>query len=693
MVAGILAGVLLVVFVAEPLPTDGGDGARLFDATGDNEFAQLATDFVRRDVALGEVPQHTINAVLAAEDADFYSHRGISIPGVLRALEANLRSGGVSQGGSTITQQYIKVVSRDDAQTVWRKVREAALAIKLERTYSKDEILQRYLNVVYFGRGAYGIQAAAQAYFGVDASQLSLVQSALLAGVLPAPSRYDPLVDPQASQTRYAYVLGRMVEEGWLDLATQSQVLLTPPGTVPRQTSVRDDVPWFTGLVRQELDQLGFADGRGLEVTTTLNLGLQRHAEQAYQQTFSQTTASGALVAVAPSTGGVLAVVGGKDYATDQLNLATASRQPGSTFKAFALAAWLADGRSPETTFEAPGQIDIAAADGGSDWHVENYGGTGAGTLTLRQATWRSTNTVYAQMATQLGVDRVATTATALLGRDPSAAFTPVPSLVLGTEEVTPLELAGAYATLADGGRRHDVHTIIQVRRGEEVLYTATDSVEQVVSPDVAYATTEVLRGVISQGTGQAAGIGRPAAGKTGTTQDYGDAWFAGYTPQVAAVVWMGNRDNRDSLPDQETGGGAPARTWAAFMSAVHEGLDVLDFPPPDAAAFGDAPSVTAPTVEPTPSASPTPTPTTTSSEDPQGSEEPTEGASGPPVPSPVPSSGVPATSAPTPATAPPQPGPTQPPGPQPPPPAPSGPPPPAAPPAPASEPEPAGSG
>ncbi|HUG86412.1 MAG TPA: biosynthetic peptidoglycan transglycosylase, partial [Euzebya sp.] len=195
----VVAAVLLVVFVREPLPTDGGEGARLLDVTGETEFAQLTAEFPRDDVALATLPPHTIEAVLAAEDADFHSHAGVSIPGVVRALVANVRSGEVTQGGSTITQQYIKVVSREDAQTLWRKVREAALAIKLERTYTKDEILERYLNVVYFGRGAYGIQAAAQAYFGVDASQLSLAQSAVLAGVLPAPSLYDPLVDIQSS--------------------------------------------------------------------------------------------------------------------------------------------------------------------------------------------------------------------------------------------------------------------------------------------------------------------------------------------------------------------------------------------------------------------------------------------------------------------------------------------------------------
>ncbi len=635
-----LTGVLLVIFVAEPLPVDEGEGARLLDVTGDVEYAQLSAQFSRRDVPLDSLPAHTVDAVLAAEDADFYTHPGVSVPGVLRALVENIRAGEVSQGGSTITQQYIKVISRDDAQTLWRKVREAALAIKLERTYTKDEILERYLNVVYFGRGAYGIQAAAQAYFGIDASQLSLEQSAVLAGVLPAPSRHDPLVDIAASHQRYRYVLGRMAEEGWLDPTLLEGLYAAQPPTVERRTAVRDDAPWFTSLVRQELDQLGFADGRGLEVTTTLNLGVQRHAEAAYAPAFTSTTATGALVAVDPGSGGVIAVVGGEDYATDQLNLAVALRQPGSTFKPMALAAWLADGRSPETAFDAPATLTIPGADDGRDWTVSNYGGAAYGSMSLRRATWRSSNTVYAQVAAEIGFDAVADVATRALGRGGTGrlvgpfapAFAGVPSLVLGTAEVTPLEMAGAYATLAAGGVHHRLHTVVEVRLDDEVLYTASPADQRVLDDDVALATTDVLRGVVEQGTGTAAAIGRPAAGKTGTTQDHGDAWFAGYTPQVAAVVWMGNRDDRSSLPGQETGGGLPARTWADFMARTHEGLEVRDFPQPDWSAFGEQrpaptePATATPTPTPTATPTPTPTPTATATPSPTAVPEPTGG-------------------------------------------------------------------
>lgn len=680
LVAVALAAALLVLFVREPLPADSGDGARLLDRTGEVEFAQLTTEFSRTEVSISQVPDHTVRAVLAAEDADFYAHPGISIPGVVRALVANLRDGEVTQGGSTITQQYIKVVSEDDARTVWRKIREAALAVKLERSHSKAEILERYLNTVYFGRGAYGIQAAAQAYFDADVEQLTLSQSAVLVGLLPAPAVYDPLVDVEAAHARYRYVLGRMVEEGWLETHTRNALLSVQPPTVPRRVAARDDAPWFTSLVSAELAELGFADARGLQITTTLNLGVQHHAERAYAEAFMTTPAPGALVAVTPRTGGILAVVGGKDYARDQFNLAIAERQPGSTFKTFALAAWLAEGGSPEDVFEAPANVTIPRGEGHEDWTVANYGGVAYGALSLREATWKSSNTVYAQVAAQLGADRLASTATDMMGRQDQDAFAEVPSLVLGTEEVSPLDLVSGYAVLAAEGVRHATHTVTEVRRGSQVLYRAPAEGQRVLDAEVANLTTAVLRGVISEGTGRAAAIGRPAAGKTGTTQDHGDAWFVGYTPQVAAVVWMGNRDDRASLPGAETGGGLPARTWASFMGGIHEGVEVADFPAPAGGRFGQAGIQALPGSVPTAASVPSSTPSVAATEDatpvpvtpaPTGSRElppaPTEPAAVPPPevvdepqPRPEEVDGAPPPADPTPqesvATAPPQP-------------------------------------
>lgn len=611
-----LVALLAVLFVSLPLPPQPGAPAVLLDSSG-TEFTQLTSEFLQRDITLEQIPQHTIDAVLAAEDGEFYDHIGIDPVSVGRAVVANLRSGEVSQGGSTITQQYIKVASGDNAQTVWRKLTEAALALKLERTHTKDEILVMYLNAVYFGRGAYGIQAAAQAYYGIDAIDLTLAQSAVLAGVLPAPSIYDPLVDNAASHARYRYVLGRMVEQGTLVAAERDTLLSQQPPTNPRRSVARDDAPWFTDVVRRELETLGFADGAGLTVTTTLNLGVQRHAERAHAEAFNGIEASGAIVAVDPTTAGVLALVGGSDYTNDQFNLALANRQPGSTFKPVALAAWLADGRSAEEPFRAPSSVTLPDADAGNDWTVSNYGGSDLGTLSLRQATWRSSNTAYAEMAVELGPDRIAAMADTLTGRPGEHPANP--SLVLGTTETSPLTMAGIYGTFAAEGVRNQVHAIQEIRRGEEVLYRADTSGERVMGEDDAAILTDVLRGVVTNGTAQAAEIGRPVAGKTGTTQDYGDAWFAGYTPQVATVIWMGNRDNRATLPDNETGGGLPARTFASFMGAVHEGLDVLDFPTPSGRAPEDA------VVEPTETVTPTATPTTTETATPSESATPTE--------------------------------------------------------------------
>ena len=295
----LLPGALLVIagavtffyfFVSVPLPSDiGGGPTVLLDATG-QEFATLASEFQREDVALADLDLDTVHAVLAAEDADFYEHPGVSVTGILRALWRNVTSGEVSDGGSTITQQYIKVHTADDEQSLIRKIREAALALKLEREYTKDEILAFYLNSVYFGRGAYGIQAAAQAYFGVDAAALTIDQAALLAGVLPAPSSYDPAVNPVAAQVRYDYVLDRMVEESWLDPAAASAFSSVVPATTAGSAAVPDGpAPWFVDLVRRELErELGVGAGSGLTVQTTLNPGVQAHADTAYAEAFPQ---------------------------------------------------------------------------------------------------------------------------------------------------------------------------------------------------------------------------------------------------------------------------------------------------------------------------------------------------------------------------------------------------------------------
>lgn len=570
-------------FTAVPLPDDiGGRGTVLLDSTG-AEIATLQPEASRKDVELRDLPRHVVEAVLAAEDAEFYSHAGISLPGIFRAALVNVTSGKVSQGGSTISQQYVKNVTSDDARTALRKIREAALAVKLEQQFSKDEILQFYMNSVYFGRGAYGIQAAATAYYGKDAVDLSVPEAVQLAGIIPAPSRLDPLDNPDGAERRYRYVLGQLMTADIIDASEAGALAAERPEPMARRSIQFRKAPFFLDVVQRDLAaRVGEEQMyRGLEVTTTLNMGVQAAAETAYNHLAAEAPgeATGALVALDPATGGIRALVGGEDHAGDQLNLALQPRQPGSTFKPFALAAWVEEGKSPESYFPAPAEFEMPGgrADG-TPYLIDNYGGAAYDDMSLRQATWRSVNTVYGQVLEEVGPQPIVDVARRL-GID--SRMEADASVVLGSYEVTPLELAEAYNTLATGGIHRAPIAIERVERDGETLFTAPMRANQVVSEQVAWTVTDVLQGVVRNGTGTAADIGRPAAGKTGTTQASGDAWFAGYTPQLTAVVWMGNRDNRAAMPGDPTGGGLPARVWNLFMSRVHDGLQVAGFPEP----------------------------------------------------------------------------------------------------------------
>ncbi|MDP8969340.1 MAG: PBP1A family penicillin-binding protein, partial [Actinomycetota bacterium] len=584
-VLGFAAVVLFFYFFGSvPLPDAiGAQPTVILDSTG-VEIGTLQPEVSREDVALTDLPPHVVQATLAAEDADFYAHPGVSLPGIFRAAFRNVVGGEVSQGGSTISQQYIKNVTAQQERTILRKVREAALAVKLEQQYSKDEILGFYLNSIYWGRGAYGIQAAATAYYGKDARELTLPEAAQLAGIIPAPSAWDPAVNPAEAERRYRHVLDRMVALGWLEPADAGRFQALRPDTLDNQGIVFKQAPWFLDLVQHELRQrVGDEVYQGLTVVTTLDLGVQRHAERTYHERFvrSGIAPTGALVALDPATGGVRALIGGKDYGSDDFNLAwRARRQPGSTFKPFALAAWVEQDKSPESYFDAPAEIEIAADDIGEprDWEVSNYGEAEYGGLSLREATWRSVNTVYAQVLDEVGKDAVVDVARRA-GID--SRLTPVASIVLGTEVVTPLELAEAFNTFATGGIHHEPYTVEKVTRLGDTLYSARVTQERAFSEQVAWTVTDVLRGVLTRGTGTEAALDRPAAGKTGTTQNYADAWFAGYTRELTTVVWMGNRDNNQPMPDRPTGGGLPAEAWGDFMAATLDGLPVQDFPEP----------------------------------------------------------------------------------------------------------------
>lgn len=668
-------------FRSVPLPGDADvyQAATVVNFADGSELGTLQPEYEREDVALAELPRHVVNAVLAAEDAGFREHAGVSLPGLFRAAFRNVVSGEIRQGGSTISQQYVKnAILRDTSRTALRKLHEAVLAVKLERQYSKDQILEFYLNTIYLGRGAYGIQAAARAYFGIEAKALSPDQAALLAGMIAAPSSTDPVDEPERAAERYQYVLDRLLTEGWIDAVEAGRLRAGPlPPTIPKNEVRFAKAPFFLQMVEEEVASV-LGDEQiysGLAVTTTLDPRLQELAETAYHAEFDVLDGpTGALVALSPRTGGIAALVGGENYSADQLNLATRPQQPGSTFKTFALAAWVEEDKSPESYFDAPAEYPVEGVldEDGKPYTPGNYGGASFDPMSLRVATWRSVNTVYLQVAEKVGPAKVAEVATRAGIHEGLPA---VASLVLGSVEVTPLELAEAYNTFAARGLHREPFSVTEVRRGDEVLYTRAPQEDQAFSEGVAATVTNVLQGVVLSGTGTAARIGVPAAGKTGTTDSYGDAWFAGYTPELSAVVWMGNRDNNATMPGEPTGGDLPARLWAAFMRPAHEGLEVPNFPPapggltvtrgspaPTPTACPDGEVLTTPSADdedaapvcaPSPSPSPSPSVSPSASSTPSPSPSPDASPSPAPAPTPPPPTASPVSSPPpTPAAA-----------------------------------------
>ena len=562
-------------FAGVPLPSSVGVEPTVVLDQGGRTIAELTPQATREDIALADLPLHVSRAVLAGEDARFYEHKGISIPGIFRAAIRNVTRGQVSQGGSTISQQYIKNVTDQREQTFLRKIREAALAVKLERQYSKDQILEFYLNTIYFGRGADGIQAAARAYFDKPAAALSVAEAAQLAAVIPAPSALDPLKNPEGAHRRYRSVIERMAAQGWLGQHESQQLAAQPPPVTQTASLSKRPNRFFLDMVERELARRLGDDQvyRGLTVTTTLDLTMQDAAERHFTEAMANADddGTGALVSLDPATGGIRALVAGRDG--EQINLVRdASRQPGSTFKAFALGAWIEKGKSPESTFEAPASMQFGT------YEVNNYGDRGYDRMTLREASWKSVNTVYAQVADEVGPGTVADLARRTgMDRD----FAEDLTIVLGSSEVTPLQLATGFNAFANGGYRRTPFTVLKVERDGEVVFTARPGDDRAFSAQVAWTTTDVLRGVIQSGTGRAADIGRPAAGKTGTTTNYADAWFAGYTPHLTTVVWYGNRGGNQGLPSKPTGGGLPATLWGKFMRDALDGVAAADFPEP----------------------------------------------------------------------------------------------------------------
>ena len=523
---------------------------------------------------LDALPEYVPAAFIAIEDRRFYWHPGFDPIGMSRAIVANVRAGRVVQGGSTLTQQLAKNLFLTPDQNMRRKVQELMLAVWLEMKFSKREILALYLNRVYFGAGAYGIEAASQRYFDKSATRLSVGEAALLAGLLKAPSRYSPVSESERAAARATVVLDQMEETGVITPAQRAAAVLRP--VIVSRTLATQHAQYFIDWLDKEIRGLVGEPTEDMIVETTLDLTIQTSAERAVRRILDRDASRGveqaALVAL-DGDGRVRAMIGGASYADSQFNRAVdARRQAGSAFKPFVYLAAMEAGYTPETpVIDEPIRI--------GNWSPRNYSGTFSGPTTMANAVAQSTNTVAAYVADQIGRDSVARAARRL---GISSRVGLEPAMALGAVEVSPIDMATAYDAFANGGRRVQAYGISRIRTPQgRVIYqrAAREGVGgQTINNPPLYYMNQMLRGVVQRGTGRSAAIsGRDIAGKTGTTSDYKDAWFIGYTGGFVTAVWVGKDDN--TAMRGVTGGAAPAAIWKAFMEAALPRLNVQSIP------------------------------------------------------------------------------------------------------------------
>jgi penicillin-binding protein 1A len=588
---------------AVPTPSQ---SSRIYAADG-TLLTTLKAEQNRENIALDQLPDVLPQAVIAIEDERFYEHQGIDLTALVRAASANASAGGVTEGGSTITQQYIKNAYLDDEQTVGRKIEEAALALQLERSYSKDLILELYLNTIYFGRGQYGVQAASYEYFGRPVTDVTLAEAALLAGMIQSPSAVDPFRHPEAALNRRDVVLERMLE---LEMITEEEhrealesdltISLEEPGVAaderfPAAYFVEEVKQWILndprfGETRRERTNLLF--GGGLRIYTTVDLGLQAEAEAAVARTLVEpaTYPQAALTTIDPRNGHVLAMVGGRDYWGDEpwarYNLATGKgRQSGSSFKPIVLAAALENGMPIITRYNGPGSISIPRPEAPT-WNVSG----GCGAVTLVEATVRSCNTVYAQLIMDVGGPAAVDMAHRM---GVESELQTNEAAVLGTNDVTTVDMATAFGTFANHGIQVDPVFVTRIVKDDgTVLFEQEYQQEKALAAPVADLVTWTLEQVVQRGTGTRAQLpDRPAAGKTGTTENSWDAWFVGYTPQRVTAVWVGFAEQPIPMEPPTTpisvfGGTWPAQIWHDVMISAHAGLPPEDFRDPPATVF-----------------------------------------------------------------------------------------------------------
>ena len=549
----------------------------------------------RQIIPLAKIPLNVRYAVLAAEDRGFYSNRAFSVTGIARAIFNNLK-GGSLQGGSTITQQYAKTAFLTPSRTIQRKIKELVISIKLENQLSKDQIFENYLNTIYFGRGSYGVMTASQQYFNRNVDQLTNSQAAVIASILRSPGLYDPAFKKGNEArliARFEYVKAGMVDAGWLD--TKDAAKMKFPPVAPRSTSGQLSGPkgHIIEAVQKELAKLGFSQEQllvgGLVIKTTLDQQAQQSAVDAVNKFYPTKAPDNlhiGLVAIRPGTGEIVALYGGRDYLARQLSDATQSiALAGSTFKPFALVAALEQG-IPLTSMwngDSPQVFD----DAGKPYEVSNYGDEGWGQIDLLYATKHSINTVFVPLGIKVGPTAVVDVARRA-GIPESIAMMPTPSVVLGVASPHVIDVANAYATFAAQGIKSKPYLVAQVMGPNKgILYEAKAEIQEVFSKEVMADLTYALKGTIIGGTGAAAlALGRPAAGKTGTSQSNASAWFSAYTPQLAASVALFRDSASESLNGiggltSVTGGTFPARIWTAFMKGALKGQEIMDFPAP----------------------------------------------------------------------------------------------------------------
>ena len=557
--------------------------SQIFDANG-KLITTIHSVENRLPASINKVPKNLQHAFIATEDARFYQHSGIDPRGILRAVWSNLTDKGISEGGSTITQQLARNALLSQDQTIKRKIQEAFLSLQIERQYSKDEILEMYMNHIYFGQGAYGVQTAAQVYFGKNVEDLNLAECAMIAGIPKSPNYYSPTSNLKAAKERQGVVLDQMVKYGYIDSLSAAKARTTEIRLAARPTTTTTPAAYFVDYVIQLLIDKYGADAvykDGLKVYTTLDLEMQDKAEEAMKKLPTMKTddngikqPQGALVAIEPHNGHIKAMVGGRG--NDQFNRAVlAERQPGSAFKPFVYLAAIESGYTPASVIS-----DSPVSFG--NWSPVNYDRSFRGAVTMRTALEQSLNVVTVKLAQQAGIDKTLYYAqqmgisTLVLNGDTNDRNL---AMSLGglTRGVTPLEIASAYGVLANNGVRVEPTAIVKIiDRNGKVLEEDVLKEKVVVNERSAFLLIDMMKGVMTNGTGTGAYFGRPAAGKTGTTSDYKDAWFVGFTPDLVASVWLGC-DSPEYL-NGISGGTVPASIWKSFMSGVADKYVARDF-------------------------------------------------------------------------------------------------------------------